>query len=167
MQALSWLILYFFSGPTLIKCWKCFHGLPDIFTFSIYTQGLSFITYFCHISHALRLLMALCLLIFSNFQGPKFIPCPTYIPDSRETCVKQPDEISDIFYEWPLSKFHLALHNIQRSNSLYKYWGSPPYVDFWAWKKNILGKICISGTLGVPLLTQKSPNCTYISKKQW
>ena len=153
-----------------------FHGLPDIFKFSIYTHGISFITYFCRIFHALRLFMALCLLFFSNFQGPKFIPCTTYIPDSRETCDKQPDEISDIFYEWPLSKFHVAMCTIfnvlircmfQRPSLLYKYCWSPRYMDFWTWKKNILGKICISGTLGVPLLMQRSPNCRYISKKQW
>ena len=30
-----------------------------------------------------------------------------------------------------------------------------------------LTQICVSGTVGGPLLTQKSPTCVYISQKLW
>ena len=89
------------------------------------------------------LFKALCLLFLSNFPGLKFIPCPTYIPNSRVTCVKQPEEISDIFYGWPLSKFHFALHNIRCSNSMHvsktkfalRILGVPTLRGFWDLKK--------------------------------
>ena len=38
---------------------------------------------------------------------------------------------------------------------------------FWNLEKTVLHEICVSGTVGGPLLTQKSPTCTYISKKPW
>ena len=31
--------------------------------------------------------------------------------------------------------------------------------------KTVLHEICVSGTVGGPLITQKSPTCTYISQK--
>jgi hypothetical protein len=48
-----------------------------------------------------------------------------------------------------------------------EYRGSPPYADFGTWKKTVLHEIGVSGTVVGPLLTQKSPTCTYISQKPW
>ena len=45
------------------------------------------------------------------------------------------------------------------------YRGSPAYADFWDFKKPTLPEICVSGTVGGPLLTLKSPTCAYISQK--
>ena len=38
---------------------------------------------------------------------------------------------------------------------------------FWDLEKTVLHEICVSGTVGDPQLTQKSPTCTYISQKTW
>ena len=38
---------------------------------------------------------------------------------------------------------------------------------FWDLKKTALREICVSGTIGSPLLMLKSPACTYISQKSW
>ena len=40
---------------------------------------------------------------------------------------------------------------------------SLPYADF----GTALSKICVSGTVGGPLLEQKFPSCVYISQKLW
>ena len=91
------------KAPTLIKCWKRFHGLWIFSSFlSTYIQGTTFIAYFCRIFQAPYLFKVLCLLFLSNF------PDPTFIPDSRVTCgrcIKQPEEIPNILYGWPVSKF--------------------------------------------------------------
>ena len=47
------------------------------------------------------------------------------------------------------------------------YRGSPPIRGFWDLKKPELHEIRVSGTVGGPLLTRKSPTCTYISQKPW
>ena len=46
-----------------------------------------------------------------------------------------------------------------------KYIGSPPYADL-GLEKNMLLEICVSGTVGSPILRQKTPTCAYISQKQ-
>ena len=43
----------------------------------------------------------------------------------------------------------------------------PALRGFWDLKKTVLCKIHISGTVEDPLLTRKSPTCTYISRKPW
>jgi hypothetical protein len=46
--------------------------------------------------------------------------------------------------------------NLQRVSTLHGVWDL---------EKAALRKICVSGTVGGPLLTRKSPTCTYISQK--
>ena len=41
----------------------------------------------------------------------------------------------------------------------------PALRGFWDLKKTALRKIRVSGTVGDPLLTRKSPTCAYISQK--
>ena len=43
--------------------------------------------------------------------------------------------------------------------------GVPDLRGFWDLKKTALREILVSGTVGDPLLTQKSPSCAYISQK--
>ena len=43
----------------------------------------------------------------------------------------------------------------------------PALPAFWDLEKTVLHEICVSGTVGGPLLTQKSPTWTYISQKPW
>ena len=48
------------------------------------------------------------------------------------------------------------------------YRGSLHYADFGTLKKpRVLREIHVSGIVGGPLLTQKSPTCTYINQKLW
>ena len=48
----------------------------------------------------------------------------------------------------------------------FRYRGSLPYADFGTWK-NVLQEIGVSGTVGGPLLMQKSATFAYISQKLW
>ena len=43
----------------------------------------------------------------------------------------------------------------------------PALRAFWDLEKTVLHEICVSGTAGGPILTQKSPTCMYISQKPW
>ena len=43
----------------------------------------------------------------------------------------------------------------------------PTLRAFWDLEKTVLHEIRISGTVVSPLLTQKSPTCTYIGQKPW
>ena len=43
----------------------------------------------------------------------------------------------------------------------------PALRAFWDLEKTVLHEIRVSGTVGGPLLTRKSPTCTYISQKPW
>ena len=109
------------------------------------------------------------LIVFVKFSRPYIYSLPTYILDSRVTCgrcVKQPEEIPDIFYGWPLSKFHNIRCMFQRTSLLYEYRGSLPYADFGTWIKPRYAKFALSsGTVGGLLLMRKSPTCAYISQK--
>ena len=41
----------------------------------------------------------------------------------------------------------------------------PNLCGIWDLNKTALHEICVSGTVGSPLLTRKSPTCVYISQK--
>ena len=43
----------------------------------------------------------------------------------------------------------------------------PALRAFWDLEKTVLHEIRVSGTVVSPLLTRKSPTCTYISQKPW
>ena len=43
----------------------------------------------------------------------------------------------------------------------------PALRAFWDLEKTVLHEIRVSGTVVNPLLTRKSPTCTYISQKPW
>ena len=84
-----------------------------------------------------------------------------------------PEHVSFVFWE------KLQLNNfVLRSNDLYctmKNWKVmklekriqriPSLPAFWDLEKNVLHEIYFSGTVVSPLLTRKSPTCTYIRKK--
>ena len=43
----------------------------------------------------------------------------------------------------------------------------PALRAFWDLEKTVLHEIRVSGTVVNPLITQKSPTCTYMSQKPW
>ena len=43
----------------------------------------------------------------------------------------------------------------------------PALQAFWDFDKTVIQEVCVSGTVGCPLLMQKSPTCTYISQNPW
>ena len=62
------------------------------------------------------------------------------------------------FSQHTMAKFIFFVHEIQRIPDLHEFLGI---------EKTVLRKIRISGTIGGPLLTQKSPTCAYTSQKLW
>ena len=59
-----------------------------------------------------------------------------------------------------LGKFQLELITSKQVQRV------PALLGFWDFKRTALRKICVSGTVGGPLITRKSPTCAYIGQNR-